>query len=160
MGKNAATRPALPVARLSLASNFDTLEEKPTLHSESHPERLSNTSVLVDDDDDDDRQVVRELLEEDGFLVTEACNGRVALELMMAGEAPALVILDLEMPVMSGSELLDVMRGCVRLACVPVLVVSGKPLGQDGDRPVMGFLWKPCKANILIATARECTRPQ
>src|SRR5688572_14201485 len=81
--------------------------------------------VLVVDDDDDDRSAMRDVLEDEGFVVFEARDGQKALDLMTSAVNPSLVILDLAMPVMSGGELVEVMKRYHRLSQVPVLVVSG-----------------------------------
>jgi CheY-like chemotaxis protein len=57
--------------------------------------------VLVADDDPDIRLVVREILEDEGCIVAEAPDGAVALEVAKR-EQPALILLDMKMPVMDG----------------------------------------------------------
>jgi CheY-like chemotaxis protein len=80
--------------------------------------------ILVVDDDGDTREMLREVLELDGYRVAAASNGREALERLRAGLAPALVLLDIMMPVMSGAELLAELRRDPRFAHLPVVLVS------------------------------------
>jgi two-component system, OmpR family, response regulator CpxR len=113
--------------------------------------------ILIVDDDDDGRSFVRELLESDGYVVSEARDGRAALELLTSAPAPSLVILDLEMPVMSGAELLVAMKERKRLARLPVIIVSGSgkaviPL----EEPVVGFLPKPVELEALVGKVKAC----
>jgi CheY-like chemotaxis protein len=113
--------------------------------------------ILLVDDDDDGRSLVKEVLESDGYVVSEAQNGRVALELLTSALAPSLVIVDLEMPVMSGDELIDAMKRHEALARLPVLIVSGSgktviPMGE----PVVGFLPKPLDVVTLSAKVKAC----
>jgi CheY-like chemotaxis protein len=113
--------------------------------------------ILIVDDDDDGRSFVKELLERDGYVVSEARDGRAALELLTSAPEPSLVILDLEMPVMSGAELLAAMKERERLARLPVLIVSGSgkqviPLVE----PVVGFLPKPIELEVLVGKVRAC----
>ena len=113
--------------------------------------------VLVVDDHDDGRDLVRVLLEESGFAVAEAANGKAALDRMVSAPEPALVILDLEMPVMSGAEVIEVMRADDRLSGVPVLIHSGSVRSKIPLRyPVAGFIAKPCESNELVATVKAC----
>ena len=107
--------------------------------------------ILVVDDDDDAREVIKEVLEDVGFSVSEANDGKQALDFLCACPEPALVVLDLDMPVMSGTELLARMKADERLSSVPVLILSGTerskaPQGQ----PVVAFISKPCDMNGLI----------
>ncbi len=113
--------------------------------------------ILIVDDNDDGRSFVKEQLESDGFIVSEARDGRAALELLTSAPEPSLVILDLEMPVMSGAELLVAMRARERLARLPVIIVSGSgkaviPLGD----PVVGVLPKPVELDVLVGKVRAC----
>lgn len=63
--------------------------------------------VLVVEDEAELRTSLVELLSIWGYRVMTACDGREALERLRAGKEPVLVLLDLQMPVMTGDELLD-----------------------------------------------------
>lgn len=113
--------------------------------------------ILIVDDDDDGRSFLKEVLETDGYVVSEARDGRAALELLANALDPALVILDLEMPVMTGPELVVAMRSHEQLARLPVLIVSGSgksivPVGA----PVVGFLPKPLELDAALAAVKSC----
>jgi CheY-like chemotaxis protein len=115
--------------------------------------------ILIVDDDDDGRSLVKELLEGDGYVVDEARDGGAALELLTTAPEPALVILDLEMPVMTGDEVLDAMKQHERLANLPVLVVSGSGRMIDLRRgSVVGFLTKPIDIDKFSKVVRDSTR--
>lgn len=112
--------------------------------------------ILIVDDDDDGRSLVKELLESDGYVVHEARDGGAALELLTTAPEPALVILDLEMPVMTGDEVLEAMRKHERLANLPVLVVSGSGRMIDSRRSsVVGFLTKPIDIDRFSKLVRD-----
>ncbi len=63
--------------------------------------------VLVVEDEVALRTALVELLSIWGYRVSTACDGREALERLRAGQEPVLMLLDLQMPVMTGDELLD-----------------------------------------------------
>jgi CheY-like chemotaxis protein len=88
--------------------------------------------VLVVDDDLPLRQLMRRILEREGFTVTEADNGRAALE--RAREAtPGLVVLDLMMPEMDGFEFVAEFRRHEGWRAIPIIVVTARDL-SDEDR--------------------------
>jgi two-component system response regulator MprA len=72
-------------------------------------EARAGVDVLVVDDDAAVRRLVRATLLDDGLSVATAADGREALE-AIAGYAPRVVIVDLEMPVMNGRELIAALR--------------------------------------------------
>jgi CheY-like chemotaxis protein len=126
----------------------------------AHPESKRppwGQRILVVEDDAECRSAVKDVLEESSFVVTEAADGQVALDHMTRGLHPALVILDLEMPVMSGFELLQVMDGYERLSRLPVLVISGTPRSQFAcGGAVLRFMAKPLDLTELLHAVDEC----
>jgi two-component system, response regulator, stage 0 sporulation protein F len=113
----------------------------------------STQRVLVVDDDHDVREVISDVLKDVGFSVLQASNGQLALEVMRAFPEPALVVLDLDMPVMSGAELLAHMKTDGRLSLVPVLILSGTNKSKaPQDESVVGFVSKPCDLNGFVRT--------
>ena len=88
--------------------------------------------VLVVEDDPAARAILRRTLEQEGWRVSEAANGRLALE-QLEHSVPDLVLLDLMMPEMDGFEFLDAMRQVEPWQGVPVVVVTAKEL-TDADR--------------------------
>jgi CheY-like chemotaxis protein len=112
-------------------------------------------AVLVVDDYADSREALREMLEDLGHHVIEAANGQEALNfLIFHPEAKVnLILLDLQMPVMNGWELLEVLRNYVRLARIPVLVVSAytSTLPPEQQSYVAGCLQAPYEMPRLQA---------
>ena len=76
------------------------------------------STVMVVDDSDDLREIVAMILTDAGHHVVEAENGQVALDLLRSGIEPGLILLDLMMPVLSGPELLALLREDARLAAL------------------------------------------
>jgi CheY-like chemotaxis protein len=114
--------------------------------------------VLLVDDQDDTRELVALVLVRAGYSVLQAANGRQALDLLVATgcELPSLILLDLQMPVMSGWEFLTIVRSYARLAVIPVIVVSGghKPTQEIRDQTA-GFFAKPVDHRVLLERVRE-----
>jgi CheY-like chemotaxis protein len=91
-------------------------------------------TVLVVEDDEATREQLERTLRKDGWNVLTAVNGRVALEIV-AGQEPALVLLDLMMPEMDGFEFLNRFRQDPRFGRTPVIVLTAKDLtAEDRER--------------------------
>jgi CheY-like chemotaxis protein len=111
------------------------------------------SSILVVEDDTDLRDCVREELEDSGYRVTTAGNGREGLDLLDRGDRPCLILLDLMMPVMTGYEFLAELRG--RDADIPVVVMSAFLDAAAVLGPVSETLPKPFRHTDLLAVVRR-----
>ena len=123
-------------------------DEQPEQAAERAP-----ASVLVIDDDPDVRGFIVESLEEHGYLVREAGDGREGLK-EMAKEAPDLVVLDFIMPGLSGAEVAS--RILARRPDQPILFVSGYSETEAVKRiaPRATVLAKPFRATALERAVR------
>ena len=110
--------------------------------------------VLIVDDDELIRETLRELVEMAGCTALVAANGKEALK-VMAEHRPCLVILDLLMPVMTGNELLDVMRQEPALAQVPVVISTSAP---DRAPPGVPIIRKPVNIDAVVDWMRRTCR--
>ena len=88
------------------------------------------------DDSEDVRAVVRATVEKAGLKTVEAENGQAALDWLKKNPAPALVLLDLMMPVMDGFTFLEQVKDVPALAQVPIVVLTAKDLTEDERRVV------------------------
>jgi CheY-like chemotaxis protein len=93
--------------------------------------------VLVVEDDDVTREVFRRVLVGEQCRVSEAANGREALE-RVAADPPDVIFLDLIMPVMDGFEFLTALRGLPTASRIPVVVVTSSDLTEDDRRRLNG----------------------
>ena len=91
--------------------------------------------VLVVDDEAQTRERLRTVLQREGWRVTEAANGAEALE-QVQRSPPALVLLDLTMPVMDGFGFLHRLRAMPGCAEIPVVVLSARDVA-DPDRDAL-----------------------
>src|SRR5260370_8336133 len=117
-------------------------------------------SILVVDDDPDILYALSEALSEEGFTVQVAQNGKEALGLV--GEAPpALILLDLMMPVMDGREFGSRIRSFPDLANIPIIVLSA---GRDAsstaeDLDAAGYLGNPFYLSALLKMTPTAASP-
>jgi CheY-like chemotaxis protein len=96
-------------------------------------------SVLVVDDDEAARARTRIILEKEGWKVTEAGDGKAALE-CMERERPVLILLDLVMPEMDGFEFADCVRRHPEWRSIPIVVVTSRDLGAAERRRLNGYV--------------------
>lgn len=88
--------------------------------------RSSATHILLVEDDVDFRESMRELLKSEGYRVTTAENGQIALDILSSlPDPPDLVLLDLMMPVMDGWTFLKRRQAEPGLVDCPVVLLSG-----------------------------------
>lgn len=108
--------------------------------------------IVLVDDDTDTRELVAELLEDEGYAVTTAQNGADALSKLTESPMPRLIILDLNMPELNGAEFAHQLLLEPTFGRVPVLVVSGSPTGRQ-QAALLGadaFLEKPVQPADLL----------
>ena len=103
--------------------------------------------ILVVDDYPDARANLRDMLEELGQEVIEAGNGQEAFDFLVfhPEQRVQLILLDLDMPRMTGWELLALLKSYVRFASIPVLVVSRHVayLRPKDHRMINGYIEAP-----------------
>jgi signal transduction histidine kinase/DNA-binding response OmpR family regulator len=87
-------------------------------------------SVLVVDDQPESRELLRRLLEKEGYRVVEAANGREALA-SLDTDRPALILLDMIMPEMGGLEFLERLQADPDRRDIPVIAVTASDLSAD-----------------------------
>jgi signal transduction histidine kinase/CheY-like chemotaxis protein len=102
---------------------------------------LANFRVLLVEDDAETREILRHTLEKSGCTVTEAGNGRVALEQIAAGK-PALILLDLMMPEMDGFQFVAELRKHEKWRSIPVVVITAKDITSEDRLRLSGYVEK------------------
>jgi len=134
-------------------AHFELLEE-PEPPRVSGPHGLPARKVLLVDDEDSLRKVVKDLLERDGYIVSEARDGVQALD-QVDRVGPDIIVLDLNMPGLDGYGVLSHLRSRPATAGIPVIVLTAK---SDEDNEVRvfelgadDFLTKPFRARALSA---------
>jgi type II secretory ATPase GspE/PulE/Tfp pilus assembly ATPase PilB-like protein len=137
----------------TLTAHFELLEE-PAPPRVSGPHGLPARKVLLVDDEDSLRKVLKDLLEREGYVVSEARDGVQALD-QVDRVGPDIIVLDLNMPGLDGYGVLSHLRSRPATADIPVLVLTAK---SDEDNEVRvfelgadDFLTKPFRARALSA---------
>jgi CheY-like chemotaxis protein len=111
--------------------------------------------VLIVDDDHDSRETARIVLEEEGYSVDVAPNGRDALERLRSAPAPTLMLVDLMMPVMDGPTLISALEASAELSAIPVVIMTAS--GPDPRTAGLRYpvLRKPFNLDELIRIVTE-----
>ena len=115
--------------------------------------------VLVVDDDATLRQLLRRMLEPEGYTVVEAENGRVALE-RLREMAPSVILLDLMMPEMDGFEFVAELRRQEKWRGIPVVVITARDLSREDHERLNGYVERILQNSAhgrdeLLAEVRE-----
>ncbi|WP_433933057.1 response regulator [Sorangium sp. So ce119] len=114
-------------------------------------------TVLLVEDDADLVALVSLVLQEDGYRVKIACNGREALA-KLENDIPDLILLDMKMPVMNGPEFareLEVRHG--RQAPIIVLTAAADAHRRAAEVGADAWLGKPFDPDALLSTVRRYT---
>src|SRR5437867_1830033 len=152
-GTIAAQPPPGAPAPAPLTAHCELLEEPPAPRR-SGPHGEIAVKVLLVDDEDSLRKVMRDLLERDGYAVTEARDGVQALD-QVDRVGPDIIVLDLNLPGLDGYGVLSHLRSRPATANIPVIVLTAKG-DEDNEVRVFelgadDFLTKPFRARALSA---------
>jgi CheY-like chemotaxis protein len=132
-------------------STWSSVEAEALMAAEGHARE-----VLVVDDDVDCLEALRFLLQDEGYHVEVARHGQEALDYFRQGGRPAVVILDLLMPVMDGLEFLRRRRDDPVLSSTPVIVLTATDARLGSQDEVV--LRKPVDFPVLVSKIeRACS---
>jgi CheY-like chemotaxis protein len=115
--------------------------------------------ALVVDDSMLIRHTVCRFLEERGFTVQSATNGQEALD-SVKRMRPDIIITDMQMPKMGGSELITALKGEPSAANIPIVIVAGKQSGFDQNEKRANFtIFKDIDIEDQLARALNALNP-
>jgi two-component system cell cycle response regulator DivK len=110
-------------------------------------------TVLYVEDNEYNRKIVRQLLKKTTYRLREATDGEAAL-VMVREEAPDLVLMDVQLPKMSGLDVTRALRGDPATASIPIIVVTSFALSGDDQRALAAgasaYLAKPYSPRELL----------
>ena len=113
--------------------------------------------VLLADDQRLLRAGLRQILEDNGYQVETAGDGREALDRLAQGNPPAMILLDLMMPRMDGWQFLEEWRSVPDRPRIPIVLLSGVGAIPDAAG-VADFLRKPVSPARLVACVERYCR--
>lgn len=118
-----------------------------------------NNKILVVDDESRIRKIIRDFLVREGYVVCEAEDGEVALDIFCSNNDIDLIIMDVMMPKMDGWQLCKEVR---KLSKVPILMLTAKSEEQDElkgfELGVDEYISKPFSPKILTARVNALLR--
>jgi CheY-like chemotaxis protein len=118
---------------------------------------VSDVTILVVEDNDKNLKLIRDVLQFAGYAVVSAGSGEDGVALAME-RPPDLVLMDLQLPGMDGTEALRRLRDSSRTRHVPVVAVTAFAMRDDRERAMDagfdGYLSKPISVSSLPAQVR------
>ena len=121
-------------------------------------QNASGRNILVVDDDAALRNILVEVLEEEGYRARAACNGMEALEVLRTLPVPpTLILLDMMMPVMDGWAFRAEQRRDPQLSEIPVVIFSaqGRVKEMASQVSASAYLKKPLPLKELLETIEK-----
>jgi two-component system cell cycle response regulator DivK len=120
---------------------------------------MAGEQVLVVEDNDRNMKLFRDVLQAKGYRTLEATTAARAIELAVE-HAPDLVLMDIQLPDLDGSEALSRLRADERTASIPVLALTAQAMHGDRERFLAagfdGYMPKPVNVLELLGTVRRC----
>lgn len=133
-------------------------KEESALPAAENTENFKGKHILLVEDNELNREIAYEILNEYGFVVDTAENGQEAVDRIFASKPSdyALVLMDIQMPVMNGYEATKTIRGIVdkELASVPIVAMTANAFDEDRKATeecgMNGFISKPINMEEVI----------
>ncbi|HKT61555.1 MAG TPA: response regulator, partial [Gemmatimonadales bacterium] len=150
-----AASPHGPAAGLPSLDFMDMeLVDEPSTPKDGTGARGRGTKVLLVEDEEQLRRVMKDLLEREGYIVSEARDGIQALD-QVDRHAPDIIVLDLNLPGLDGYSVLQQLRSRAATRTIPVMVLTAKG-DEDNEVRVFelgadDFITKPFRARALSA---------
>jgi two-component system cell cycle response regulator DivK len=115
-------------------------------------------TILHVEDNEFNRKIVRDLLGHTTYRLLEATDGEAGLAAALR-EVPALIIMDIQLPTMSGLEVARRLRADPRTAHLPIVVITSFALSGDDRKAIeagaSAYLAKPYSPRELLETIRR-----
>jgi len=121
-----------------------------------------STRILHVEDNPANRMIVRDLLEFQGYQVLEVTNGEEALA-AAERERPDLILMDIQLPRISGLEATKRIKAREDLRCIPIIAVTSFALSGDDQKAAVagcdGYIAKPYRPRDLLHLIKRLLQP-
>jgi two-component system cell cycle response regulator DivK len=118
----------------------------------------SARTILYVEDNEYNRKIVRQLLSRTAYRLIEAVDGEAGVALAKS-EKPDLILMDVQLPKMSGLDATKALRADPETKDIPIVVITSFALSGDRERAAAaganGYLAKPYSPKELLALVRE-----
>ena len=119
--------------------------------------------ILIVEDNEKNMKLVRDVLQVKGYQTLEAGTGEDGLKVARE-KKPDLILMDIQLPGMSGIEALKALRAAPETAAIPVVAITASVMQQDRQQVMSagfdGFIDKPFNLRSLLDTVQQATRTQ
>jgi two-component system cell cycle response regulator DivK len=119
---------------------------------------MANELILIVEDNEKNRKLERDVLQFHGYRIAEAETAEEGLRLAVESP-PALVLMDIQLPGMSGIEALVRLRADPRTRSIPVIAVTASAMDQDRQKILSagfdGYQSKPINVKEFVAAVRQ-----
>ena len=123
---------------------------------------MANELILIVEDNPKNLKLLRDILQVTGYQTVEAETGEEGVRLARERQS-ALILMDIQLPGMSGIEALRLLRADATTRMIPVIAVTASVMAQDRERVMAagfdGFQGKPISVRELLATVRGILEP-
>lgn len=142
-----------------LASNL--LHRRKRLRKETSMPTHPTQPVLIVEDDPSIREVMEDVLSDEGYHVVTAPHGAAALVCLQQTQ-PCVILLDLMMPILDGFGFRRIQRETPQFATIPVIVMSAFPANVETvvQLDAAAYLRKPIPLERLVATVERYCRAE
>jgi two-component system, cell cycle response regulator DivK len=119
---------------------------------------MTTRTVLYVEDNEFNRKIVRQLLSRTTYRLLEAADGEAGVTLARM-ERPDVILMDVQLPQMSGLDATRVLRADPLTATIPLIVVTSFALSGDGERAIdagaSAYVAKPYSPRHLLEVIRR-----
>jgi two-component system cell cycle response regulator DivK len=119
---------------------------------------MSGKTVLYVEDNEFNLKMVRQLLARTSYQLIEATNGEMGVT-MALNEVPDLILMDIQLPKLSGLDATRKLRADPKTAAIPIIVITSFALSGDDqkakDAGATAYLAKPYSPRELLQTIRK-----